>query len=142
MAWDWVAFLQRRTLGRSGVELARTWHRRSVEAEVQQAEADLKAQAASQEVRDLENRVVQEVRIAWLDAKTSYQRLDLTGELLSQAAQALDLAQSRYDLGLSSIVELSQAQLNKTSAEIANVSARYDCQIQTAILSFQTGQLR
>ena len=45
-----------------------------------QAEADLKAQAASQEVRDLENRVVQEVRIAWLDAKTSYQRLDLTGD--------------------------------------------------------------
>ena len=107
-----------------------------------QAEADLKAQAASQDVRDLENRVVQEVRIAWLDAKTSYQRLDLTRELLNQAAQALDLAQSRYDLGLSSIVELSQAQLNKTSAEISNVGARYDCQIQTAMLSFQTGRLR
>ena len=85
---------------------------------------------------------MQEVRIAWLDAKTSYQRLDLTRELLNQAAQALDLAQSRYDLGLSSIVELSQAQLNKTSAEISNVSARYDCQIQTAMLSFQTGRLR
>jgi outer membrane protein len=107
-----------------------------------QAEADLKAQAASQEVRDLENRVVQEVRIAWLDAKTSYQRLNLTAELLNQAAQALDLAQSRYDLGLGSIVELSQAQLNKTSAEISNVSARYDCQIQTALLNFQTGRLR
>jgi len=107
-----------------------------------QAEADLKAQAASQEVRDLQNRVVQEVRIAWLDARTSYQRLDLTGELLNQAGQALDLAQSRYDLGLSSIVELSQAQLNNTSAEIANVSAKYDCQIQTALLSFQTGRLR
>ena len=72
-------------------------------------------------MRDLQNRVVQEVRIAWLDAKTSYQCLDLTGELLNQAAQALELAQSRYDLGLSSIVELSQAQLNKTSAEISSV---------------------
>ena len=107
-----------------------------------QAEANLKAQATSQEVRDLQNRVVQEVRIAWLDARTSYQRLDLTGELLNQAAQALDLAQTRYDLGLSSIVELSQAQLNKTSAEISNVSAKYDCQIQTANLRFQTGELR
>jgi outer membrane protein len=106
------------------------------------AEADLKAQAASQEVRDLQNRVVQEVRIAWLDARTSYQRLDLTGDLLNQAGQALDLAQTRYDLGLSSIVELSQAQLNKTSAEISNVSAKYDCQIQMAMLSFQTGRLR
>jgi len=54
----------------------------------------------------------------------------------------LDLAQSRYDLGLSSIVELSQAQLNKTSAEISNVSAKYDYQIQSAVLNFQTGQLR
>jgi outer membrane protein len=106
------------------------------------AEAELKVQAAGQEVRDLQNRVVQEVRIAWLDARTSYQRLDLTGELLNQAVQALELAQSRYDLGLSSIVELSQAQLNKTSAEISNVSARYDCQIQTAMLGFQTGRLQ
>jgi outer membrane protein len=107
-----------------------------------QAEAELKAQAMSQEFRDLQNRVAQEVRIAWLDAKTSYQRLDLTGELLNQAMQALELAQSRYDLGLSSIVELSQGQLNKTSAEIANVSARYDYQIQTSTLNFQTGRLR
>jgi outer membrane protein len=107
-----------------------------------QAEADLKAQETSQEVRDLQNRVVQEVRIAWLDARTSYQRLDLTGELLNQAAQALDLAQTRYDLGLSSIVELSQAQLNKTSADISNVSAKYDCQIQTAVLRFQTGEVK
>jgi len=106
------------------------------------AEADLRAQETSQGVRDLQNRVVQEVRIAWLDARTSYQRLDLTRELLNQAVQALDLAQSRYDLGLSSIVELSQAQLNKTSAEISNVSARYDCQIQTAMLGFQTRRLR
>jgi outer membrane protein len=107
-----------------------------------QAEAELKAQAITQEFRDLQNRVVEEVRIAWLDAKTSYQRVGLTSELLNQAAQALELAQSRYDLGLSSIVELSQAQLNKTSAEISNVSAKYDYQIQTAVLGFQTGQLR
>ena len=107
-----------------------------------QAETELRAQGMSQELKDLQNRVAQEVQVAWLDAKTSYERIDLTRELLQQALQALELAQSRYDLGLSSIVELSQAQLNKTSAEISNVSARYDYQIQTAILNFQTGQLR
>jgi outer membrane protein len=81
------------------------------------------------------------VRVAWLKANTAYQRLDLTAQLLQQAAQALDLAQARYDIGLSSIVELSQAQLNRTAAEIANVSARYDYQIQRAILDYQTGTL-
>ena len=52
-----------------------------------------------------------------------------------QAQKALDLAQSRYKLGLSSIVELSQAQLNETQAEIAQASAKYDYQTQTSILN-------
>ena len=55
---------------------------------------------------------------------------------------AADLSQTRYDNGLGSIVELSQAQLNVTAAEIANSSALYDYQIQRANLAFQTGALR
>ena len=62
--------------------------------------------------------------------------------MLDQATQALDLAQSRYDLGLSSIVELSQAQLNKTSAEIASAGAKYDYQFQRAVLDYQIGALK
>ena len=76
------------------------------------------------------------------NARTSYQRLDLTNQLLDQASLALDLAQSRYDLGLSSIVELSQAQLNKTQAELEQASARYDYQVQAAALDFATGARR
>jgi len=59
-----------------------------------------------------------------------------------QARDALDLAQQRYDMGLSSIVELTQAQLNETEAEIAQASARYEYQAKSAALKFQTGQLR
>jgi hypothetical protein len=33
-------------------------------------------------------------------------------------SQALDLAQTRYSLGLSSVIELSQAELNQTEARI------------------------
>jgi outer membrane protein len=64
-----------------------------------------------------------------------------TDVLLKQATDALDLAQSRYNLGLSSIVELSQAQLNSTEAQIAVASARYDYALQRAILDYQTGVL-
>jgi outer membrane protein len=49
------------------------------------------------------------------------------------------LAQRRYDLGLSSIVELSQAQLNLTSAQIASASAKYDYQSQRSLLAYQVG---
>jgi len=104
-------------------------------------EANLRAQAADQGVRDLADRISRDVRTAWLDAGTAFQRLDVTAHLLKEATLALDLAQGRYKLGLSSIVELSQAQLNLTQAQIADTSAKYDFQIQSAILSYQTGQL-
>lgn len=106
------------------------------------AEAELRTQSLDQSVRDLANRIARDVRLAALNAQTAYERLGVTAQLLDQASQALDLAQARYDLGLGSIVELSQAQLNKTSAEIANAGAKYDYQIQRAVLDYQTGNIR
>jgi outer membrane protein len=105
-------------------------------------EAELRAQSAGKNVQDLENRVVRDVRIAYLNAETAYDRLGLTQQLLEQARLALDLAQSRYDLGLGSIVELSQAQLNITSAQIASEGARYDYQSLRSFLRYQLGDLR
>jgi outer membrane protein len=103
------------------------------------AEATLRAQALNQRLRDVENQVSRDVHIAWLNARTAFQRLDLTNQLLAHASQALDLAQSRYRLGLSAIVELSQAQLNETEAQLAQASAKYDYQVQIAALGFATG---
>jgi outer membrane protein len=105
-------------------------------------EAELRAQSAQKEVADLENRVARDVQVAWLNANTARDRMSLTTELLNEANQALDLAQTRYNLGLSSIVELSQAQLNKTSAEIASTASKYDYQLQRAVLGYQVGELK
>jgi len=52
------------------------------------------------------------------------------------------IAQSRYKLGLSSIVEFSQAQLNQTQAQIQQASAKYDYEAESAALNFQLGALR
>ncbi len=107
-----------------------------------QTEAELKAKAASQNVSDLENRIARDVRVAWLGATTAYDRMAVTQQLLDQAQLGLDLAQNRYDLGLGSIVELSQAQLNLTSAQIANTTAKYDYQSLRINVDYQTGALR
>jgi len=107
-----------------------------------QTEAELKAKAAGQRINDVENRVARDVRVAYLNSTTAYDRMGLTKQLLDNAQQALDLSQTRYDAGLGSIVELSQAQLNLTTAQIANTSARYDYQAQRVILDYQTGTLR
>jgi len=106
------------------------------------AEANLRAKAEDQRLLDLENSVAREVRVAWLDVITAYQRLDLTSQILAQAQQALDLADARYKLGLSSIVELQQAQLNETQAAIDQASAKYDYSAKTASLNYAIGLLR
>jgi outer membrane protein len=106
-----------------------------------QSEADLKAQAADARVKDFTIRVTRDVNVAYLNAKNAFERLNLTEQLLSQAQLSLDLAQGRYDLGLSSIVELSQAQLNLTSAQIANTTARYEYQDLRVQLDYQSGSL-
>lgn len=103
-------------------------------------EADDRANAAQQQVRDLRNRIGRDVRVAWLNAQSAYERISVTRKLLDQANRALDLAQTRYQLGLSSIVELSQAQLAQTSAQISNTNANYDYRMSLAVLTYQTGQ--
>lgn len=105
------------------------------------AEAHLQTEETDQNEHELEDQVARDVRVAWLDAQTAYQRLDVTQRLQQQAALALQLAKSRYQLGLSSIIELSQAQLNETQAEIDQATAKYQCQISMDDLSFQLGSL-
>jgi outer membrane protein len=107
-----------------------------------QTEAELRAKAAGQNVNDLQNRVARDVRVAWLNATTASDRMALTQQLVQQAQLAVDLAQTRYDLGLGNIVELSTAQLNYTSAQIADTNAKYDYQLQRVVVDYQVGALR
>jgi len=103
-------------------------------------EADYRASALRQELRDLRDRIARDVRVTWLQANTAYQRVSVTAQLLQQANLALDLAQTRYKLGLSSIVELSQAQLQQTDAQIGNTNARYAYLSTLSELNFQAGK--
>jgi len=104
-------------------------------------EADLRAQAARQRLMDLRNRISRDVRTSWLTASTAFDRVDVSEQLLAQANLALDLAQTRYKLGISSIVELSQAQLQQTQAQISNAQAEYEYRLALAILRYQTAGL-
>lgn len=106
-----------------------------------ETEANERAVAQDQDLRNEANLVARDVRTAWLNANSAYQRLSVTNQLLDQANQSVNLAQSRYNLGLSSIIELSQAQLNQTQAQIEQASAKYDYQAQTSVLNFQIGVL-
>ena len=105
----------------------------------QASEAALQAQSASEQTRELRDQVVRDVRTAWLNANTAMQRVTVTTELLRQTNIALDLAKTRYGLGLSSIVELSQAELQQTEAAIGNANARSQYNFTISTVRFQTG---
>ncbi|HXE31795.1 MAG TPA: TolC family protein [Terriglobales bacterium] len=105
-------------------------------------QAEYQADAAQHRLDELSHQIAHDVQLAWLDANTANQQLALTRELQQQAALAMTLAKSRYQLGLGSIVELSQAQLNQTQADIAQAQAQYQYQSATAALRYQMGLLR
>ena len=106
------------------------------------AEAELRAQAAEKDVEDLRVRIARDVKIAWLQANNAFHRLAVTERLRAQTAEALRLAQARYDAGLGSIVELTQALYTQTSAQIAAAGAKYDYLSRRAMLDYTTGAYR
>ncbi|MDB6043859.1 MAG: Outer rane efflux protein [Gammaproteobacteria bacterium] len=107
--------------------------------QARQHEAELRAKAAAESLRTVEDDVTRDVRIAWLNLNNSRERLRTTQQLSRYAANAYELAEARYKAGSSSIVELSQAQLELTSAQIGETSARYDVLIQESALNYETG---
>ena len=103
------------------------------------AEALNRANQAAEQLRDTQNGVERDVQVAWFAANTAYQNLAVTAQLLAEASEALNLATARYHLGLSSIVELSQAQLNQAQAAISQATAKYDYDSRFAELIYQEG---
>jgi outer membrane protein len=107
-----------------------------------QKEAELRAKAADEMLRDAENNAIRDVRIAWLNARNAFDRLQIAGQLVENAKRSFNLAQARYTNGASSIVELNQAQLNEISAEIEYANTKYEYLLRLSALNFQTGSLR
>lgn len=102
--------------------------------------ADLQTEVNRQRLSDLRNTIARDVRISWQDSNRAYERLSVTQQLRDQAALALDLAQSRYNLGLGSIVEFSQAELQKTEADIEDTDARYQYRLTQIVLAYTMAQ--
>jgi outer membrane protein len=98
--------------------------------------ADLQTEADRQKLLDTRNNIARDVRNAWQDSRRAFERLSVTQQLREQASLALDLAQARYNLGLGSIVEFTQAELQKTEADIEDTDAKYQYRLTQIVLTF------
>jgi outer membrane protein len=104
--------------------------------------ADLQTEVNRQRLMDARNKIARDVRNAWQDSNSAYERLSVTQQFREQASLSLDLAQARYNLGLGSIVEFTQAELQATEAEIADTDARYQYRLTQLVLAYTAGAVK
>lgn len=96
---------------------------------------------SEQQTRGWKDRVAQNVRTAAAHARSTYQEIGTTAQLLKHANLALDLAQARYKMGLGSIVELTEAQFNQTRAQVESANAKYGYEEAYSALQYSIGLL-
>lgn len=92
-------------------------------------------------MRDLEQSVALDVRRAYLDYLSAGEQLAAANAQQQAAALSLQAAQSRYRVGLATLVEVTLARASLIQAESAVVSARSSLVFQQALMSYYTGVL-
>jgi outer membrane protein len=105
------------------------------------AEAKFQARADDRDASDLAVSVARDVRTSWARARDAFLQIQVAQNLVDQTNVAMRLARARYDAGLGSIVELNEADLNRTSALITAASARFDYLKMRTELNYTLGVL-
>jgi outer membrane protein len=105
----------------------------------QRAQVQLENELLS--LRDLEQSVALDVRRAYLDYLSAGEQLAAANAQQQAAALSLQAAQSRYRVGLATLVEVTLARASLIQAQSAVVSARSSLVFQQALMSYYTGAL-
>ena len=105
----------------------------------QKRQASDEAAAADEAAIGARNRLLRDVRIAFEDVKTARGNVDVSDRILQTASLALRDTDVRYKIGLSSIADVSEAELQRTQAAIAKTNATYDYIVEEANLEFAAG---
>jgi outer membrane protein len=92
-------------------------------------------------MRDLEQSVALDVRRAYLDYLSAGEQFAAATAQERAAALALQAAQTRYRVGLATLVEVTLARASLIQAQSSVVSARSSLIFQQALMSYYTGAL-
>ena len=109
--------------------------KRSIEAsKVQYANARL-------DLENLQQNVAIEVRQAYLDYQTAVKRLEVTAKSLKASDQALQVEQERYNVGASTLVELTQARSRFVDSASQRAQAVFQFHFQHRVIEYYLGTL-
>ena len=90
---------------------------------------------------ELQQDIAVQVRQAYLDYQTAQKQLEVTEKQLAAAELALEAEQERYNVGASTLVELSQDRAAFVQAASDRVSARYNFIFQQKLIEYYLGVL-
>lgn len=103
-------------------------------------EARMHQRALAQAIEDLHQRIIMQVHTALLDWQASVQRIIHAKNALEASRAELQLANERYQAGLTNIVELEDAQRYYTQSDAAYASALYSYAIAKAAVDQTTAR--
>ncbi|TDI72192.1 MAG: TolC family protein [Bacteroidetes bacterium] len=89
----------------------------------------------------MQQSVALDVRQAYYDYETSVKQLDVTAKQLRAADQALEVEQERYDVGASTLVELTLSRARYTDASSGRAQAIFQFHFQQHLLEYYQGIL-
>jgi TolC family type I secretion outer membrane protein len=105
---------------------------------VKETQALVETARANYEAVELQVRL--EVEQAYIAVVESAERIGATEKAIESAQENLRLAQGRYDAGVGTILELTEAQLSLSNAEADNVRALTDYRVGLAVLDRVAGR--
>jgi len=104
-------------------------------------QAKIQQDNARLQLADEKQSVALDVRRAYLALETSRQQLAVALAQQKAADLAVSTTQARYQVGTSSLLELTQARASQLQAATAVVSARNALAFQNALMPYYTGEL-
>lgn len=102
--------------------------------------ADARIREAEAQLQDVREGVALEVRQAWLDVATLHRAFETAKVEVERAEEALAMATGRYETGVATFLEVSNAQVDLLSARTRQVQAWYDYLRARARLSYARGE--
>ncbi|VGO11560.1 Organic hydroperoxide resistance transcriptional regulator [Pontiella desulfatans] len=105
------------------------------------AESKLNLAIEEDEYRDLERYVSLDVRSAWLRGRDAAEIIDASQETVGLATRALQISRSRFDAGLGTNLEVTQANVELSDARLARSQALYEYMVAVAQMKYAAGIL-
>jgi len=103
-------------------------------------ESNAKQRAVRDAIEDLQQRIILEVQTTFLNLQAALQRIRRAEKALAASRAELELAEKRYESGLTNIVELEDAQRYYTYDDAAYAGALYGFSVAKAAVDRATGR--